>query len=205
MLKGILKLTKRPLVQALSLCYKPVALYIEKKHFGVKVYEVTHSTLSLNLYQPLSELSLSNCPYSNPICEDLGDLCSFPRSSRSDSRLRLSDICRVTELLEISVWMVYLVVVVVGGFREQCQCIMVSACGLQAPPIRPLFWSVKVNRKCVISTSCLHVPHDLEKPKQTYIHIKLSLIFYSRFKVACYCTKIKKKINTTSFITFINT
>lgn len=119
---------------------------------------------------------------------------------------RLSDICRVTELLEISVWMVYLVVVVVvGGFRDQCQCIMVSACGLQAPPIRPLFWSVKVNRKCVISTSCLHVPHAFEKPKQTYIHTKGSLIIHSRFKVACYCTKIKTMINTTSFITFINT
>lgn len=66
-----------------------------------------------------------------------------------------------------------------GCTGSGASAIMVSACGLLAPPIRPLFWSVKVNRKRVISTSCLHVPLDLQEPQTTvYLYekiLKLSL------------------------------
>lgn len=36
----------------LSFCYKPVALYVEKSHFGVKLYKVTTSTFSLHFFNP---------------------------------------------------------------------------------------------------------------------------------------------------------
>lgn len=51
MLKGILKLTKRPLVQALfQFYYKPVALYREKATLVFKRHEVIDSIFSLRFY-----------------------------------------------------------------------------------------------------------------------------------------------------------